>query len=52
MGVLIGRDELGGDAADLVELLAVGADRELPKLDEKLYLDVYAVPLKKPAKRK
>ncbi len=34
------------------ELLAVGADRDLPKLDEKLYLDVYAPPAKKTAKRK
>lgn len=34
------------------ELLAVGADRGLPKLDEKLYLDVYAAPVRKAAKRK
>jgi type II secretory pathway predicted ATPase ExeA len=34
------------------ELLAVAADRGLPKLDEKLYLDVYAAPPKKTAKRR
>ena len=34
------------------ELLAVAADRGLPKLDEKLYLDVYAAPVRKGAKRK
>ncbi len=34
------------------ELLAVGAERDLAKLDEKLYLDVYAPPAKKGAKRK
>ncbi len=34
------------------ELLAVAADRGLPKLDEKLYLDVYAAPPKKAAKRR
>ena len=34
------------------ELLAVAADRDLPKLDEKLYLDVYAPQPKKAAKRK
>ncbi len=34
------------------ELLATAADRDLPKLDEKLYLDVYATPPKKAAKRK
>ena len=34
------------------ELLAVAADRGLPKLDEKLYLDVYAAPVRKGPKRK
>lgn len=34
------------------ELLAVASDRDLPKLDEKLYLDVYAPQPKKAAKRK
>ena len=34
------------------ELLATATDRDLPKLDEKLYLDVYATPPKKAAKRK
>ena len=34
------------------ELLAVAADRGLPKLDEKLYLDVYAATPKKAAKRR
>ena len=34
------------------ELLSVAADRDLPKLDEKLYLDVYAPQPKKAAKRK
>ena len=34
------------------ELLAVAADRDLQKLDEKLYLDVYAPQPKKAAKRK
>ena len=34
------------------ELLAVAADRGLAKLDEKLYLDVYAAQPKKAAKRK
>ena len=33
------------------ELLATGAERDLPKLDEKLFLDVYAPQPKKPAKR-
>jgi len=28
------------------ELLAVAADRELPRLDEKLFLDVFAQPPK------
>ena len=36
----------------LEELLAVGADRGLPKLDQKLYLDVYAARVRKAAKRK
>lgn len=34
------------------ELLSVAADRGLPKLDEKLYLDVYAATPKKAAKRR
>ena len=35
------------------ELLTVAADRELPRLDDKLYLDLFAVPLKpKPASKK
>lgn len=34
------------------ELLAVGADRDMPKLDEKLFLDIYAPQPKKAAKRK
>lgn len=34
------------------ELLAVAADRELPRLDEKLYLDVFGQsPKPKPRKR-
>lgn len=34
------------------ELLAVGAERNMPKLDEKLYLDIYAPQPKKAAKHK
>ena len=34
------------------EILAVGADRGLPKLDEKLYLGFYAAPPKKAVKRR
>ena len=34
------------------ELLAVAADRDIPKLDEKLFLDIYAPQPKKVAKRK
>lgn len=34
------------------ELLTVAADRELPRLDEKLYLEVFAPPQKKPATRR
>jgi hypothetical protein len=35
------------------ELLTVAADRELPRLNDKLYLDVFAVPLKpKPGGKK
>jgi len=33
------------------ELLAVGAQRELPQLDEKLYLDVFAQPDSAPKRR-
>ena len=33
------------------ELLAVGAQRELPQLDEKLYLDVFAQPESAPKRR-
>jgi type II secretory pathway predicted ATPase ExeA len=34
------------------ELLAVAGERELKRLDEKLYMDVFATPAKKVAKRK